>query len=252
MHPAWSPDGDEVTFIQENPTGTKELWVVGADGTNPRAVARCESPCNNMTVPEWRAADPDGIYVGRDEGLGKFMLSRLDLDTGRMVDVVVREDDATAENWRLSPDGTQAAFVRDILTDAKRAAVFVVDLATGVERQLTAYDYSVDRPDWMPDGRIVFNSPGLGVYNDSTAGPANLWVMDPDGGNLAQLTHFTEDNTGATQPHVLADGSGIAYTTVLPGTPLRPMGLVDIDGSNDRFLTPNQSRGSHLDIRPLP
>ena len=42
MHPAWSPDGEEVTFIQENPNGTKELWVVGADGTNARAVATCE------------------------------------------------------------------------------------------------------------------------------------------------------------------------------------------------------------------
>ena len=252
MHPAWSPDGEEVTFIQENLTGTKELWIVGADGTDARAVAKCESPCNNMTVPEWRAADPGGIYVGRDEGLGKFMLSRLDLASGEMVDVVVREDDATAENWRLSPDGTQAAFVRDILTDSEGAAVFVVDLATDKERQLTPYDFSLDRPDWMPDGRIVFNAPSLGVYNDGDAEAANLWVMDADGGNLEQLTHYTEDNSGATQPHVLADGSGIAFTKVLDGTPRRPMGLVDIDGSNDRFLTPNQSRGSHLDIRPLP
>jgi Tol biopolymer transport system component len=239
-------------FIQENPGGTKELWVVRADGTDARRVAACELPCNNMTVPEWRAADPGGIYVGRDQGLGKFMLSRLDLASGEMVDVVVREDGSAAENWRLSPDGKHAAFVRDILTDAKRAAIFVVDLATGDERQLTAYDYSPDRPDWMPDGRIVFNSPGLGVYNTGTAGPANLWVIDVDGSDLTQLTHFTEDNSGATQPHVLADGSGIAYTTVLDGTLLRPMGLVDIDGGNVRFLTPNQSRGSHLDIRPLP
>ena len=200
MHPAWSPDGEEVTFIQENPNGMKELWVVGADGTNARAVATCEPPCNNMTVPEWRAADPGGIYVGRDEGLGKFMLSRLDLDTGKVVDVVVREDSTTAENWRLSPDAKQAAFVRDILTDAERSAIFVVDLATGEERQLTPYDYSLDRPDWMPDGRILFNSPSLGIYNDGDGAAANLWVVDADGSNLEQLTHYTEDNSGATQP----------------------------------------------------
>lgn len=127
-----------------------------------------------------------------------------------------------------------------------------MDLATGDERQLTPYDYRLDRPDWMPDGRIVFNSPGLAVYNSGDAGPANLWVMDSDGGNLELLTRYTEQNSGATQPHVLADGSGIAFTKVLDGTPLRPMGIVDIDGTNERFLTPNQSRGSHIDIRPLP
>ena len=109
------------------------------------------------------------------------MLSRFDLDTREMTDVVVREDGPTAESWRLSPDGTQALFIRDILTDAKRAGVFVVDLATGEERQLTPYDFSLDRPDWMADGRIVFNSPSLAVYNDSYAGPANLWTMDADG-----------------------------------------------------------------------
>ena len=188
-----------------------------------------------MTVPEWRAADPGGIYVGRDEGLGSSCCRGSTWTRGEMVDVVVREDGATAENWRLSPDAKQAAFVRDILTDRSGAAIFVVDLATGEERQLTPYDYSLDRPDWMPDGRIVFNSPSLGIYNAGDAGPANLWVMDADGGNLEQLTHYTEDNSGATQPHVLADGSGIAFTKVLDGTLRRPMGLVDIDGSNDRF-----------------
>jgi Tol biopolymer transport system component len=252
MHPAWSPNGEQVAFIQENPGGSKELWVVEADGTDVRQVAACGYPCNNMIGPEWRAADPAGIYVGRDEGPSKFMLSRLDLDTGVMADVVVREDGATAEAWRLSLDGSRALVNRDMLSDASQAAIFVVDLASGEERQLTPYDYSLDRADWMPDGRIVFNSPSLGLYNDGDAGPANLWVMDADGRHLQQLTHYTEMNSGATQPHVLADGSGIAFTKVLDGTLLRPMGVVDIDGGNERYLTPDQHRGSHIDVRPVP
>jgi len=205
-----------------------------------------------MITPEWRPADPRAIYVGRDEGITKFMLSRFDIDTREMTDVVVRKGGPTAESWRLSPDGTQTLVIRDILTDTKRAAVFVVDLATGDERQLTPYDFQLDRPDWMPDGRIVFNSPGLAVYNDSDAGPANLWVMDADGRHLEQLTHYTEMNSGATQPHVLADASGIVFTKVLDGTPLRPMAVVDLDGGNERYLTPERHRGSHIDIRPMP
>ena len=215
-HPAWSPDGEQLAFIQVNPGETKELWVVGADGTGARQLATCSRPCNNMISPDWSPADPRAIYVGRDEGVSKFMLSRFDLDTGVMADVVVREDGATAESWRLSPDGARALVVRDILADAKRAALFDVDLATGDERQLTPYDYQLDRPDWLPDGRIVFNSPGLGVYNDSDAGPANLWVMDADGGNLEQLTDYTEDEqrrnpaarSGRRVRHCLYQGAG--------------------------------------------
>jgi Tol biopolymer transport system component len=252
MHPAWSPDGEELAFIHEGLDGMKELWVVGADGTGAHQVTRCERPCNNMISPDWSPADPRSIYVGRDEGPSKFMLSRFDLDTKEIADVIVREDGRTAETWRLSPDGTQVLFIRDILTDAKRAAIFVADLATGEERQLTPYDFSLDRPDWLPDGRIVFNSPSLGVYNDSDAAPANLWTMDADGGNLEQLTHYTEDNSGATQPHVLEDGSGIVFTKVLDGTLLRPMAVVDLDGRNERYLTPERHRGSHIDVRPMP
>ena len=251
MHPAWSPDGHELAFIHENPDGTKELWVVEADGTKARQVATCKVPCNNMIRPDWIAADAGGIYVGRDEGPSKFMLSRVDLATGEVIDVVVREDGATAENWRLSPDGTRALVVRDILTDSKGAALFSVELATGDERQLTPYDSSLDRPAWLPDGRIVFNSPSLGVYNTSDAGPANLWVVDADGEHLEQITHYTEKNSGATQPEVLADGSGIAFTKVLDGTLIRPMAAVDLDGGNERYLTPGQHRGSHIDVRPL-
>jgi Tol biopolymer transport system component len=252
MHPVWSPDGMELTFVQENPEGSKELWVVGANGDGARMVATCEFPCNNINGPEWSPADPRGIYVGRDEGLSKFMLSRLDLDTGAMVDVVVREDGATAESWRLSPDAKRALVIRDILNDAKRAAIFVVDLATGDEQQLTDYAYDLDRPDWMPGGGVIFNTPGLATYNNGDAGPANLWTMDADGGNLRRLTNYTEQNSGATQPHVLDDGSGIVFTKVLDGTRLRPMAIVDMDGGNERYLTPTHSRGSHIDIRPLP
>jgi Tol biopolymer transport system component len=169
-----------------------------------------------------------------------------------MTDVIVREDGATAESWRLSRDAKQALVVRAHRGDLQHAAVFVVDLGSGQEQQLTDYAYELDRPDWMPGGGVVFNSPGLGTYNSSDAGPANLWVMDANGANLRQLTRYTEDNSGATQPHVLRDGSGIVFTQVLDGTLRRPMALVDMDGRNERFLTPTESRGSHIDIRPLP
>jgi hypothetical protein len=102
----------------------------------------------------------------------------------------------------------------------------VADLGTRLDLDVTA------RFTWRRRARLRLTAPNLRTYNVGDAGPANLWVMDADGGNR--------------------DGSGIAFTKVLDGTLRRPMALVDMDGGNERFLTPTESRGSHIDIRPVP
>jgi Tol biopolymer transport system component len=256
-HPDWSPDGTQLAFIQVNPDDTRELWIVQADGSDPRRLYSCQPPCNNTVLPDWSPADPAAIFVGRDGNLPPdgpprtFMLSRVDVATGAVTDIVVREDGYAAEQWRISPDGTRAAFTRgDLATDGP-SAVFVVDLASGEERRLTAFDWS-DNPDWLPDGRIVFSTPGLGRFNEGDAGPANLFAINPDGSGLEQLTGFTDVNTGATQPRVMPDGSGITFTRVGPGRFTRVMAGLSLGDNAVRPLTPTELMGTHAELRPLP
>ena len=255
-HPDWSPDGSRIAFIQVDPDDTRGLWVVDADGTDAHQLTHCELPCNNMILPDWAPADPGGIYVGRDANPqpagppSTFMLSRFDLGSGTLSDVVVRDDGFTAEEWRISPDGTRAAFTRAPLTEDEGAALFVVDLASGDERRLTTGELFVASPDWLPDGRIVFNAPPLGLFNDGDAGPANLYVVDADGQHLERITDHEAMDTGATQPHVTPDGSGIAFTKLLSRFD-RPMAVVDLDGSDERYLTPTQLPGTHVAVRPV-
>ena len=257
-HPAWSPDGKQLAFIHVNADDTRELWIVDADGANARRLATCLPPCNNTILPDWVAADPGGIYVSRDADVPPsggipqtFMLSRFDVATETMADVVVRKDGWVAEEWRVSRDLASAVFVGGDMSVDAMTRVYIVDLDTDMQLVLSKDEVSPARPDWLPDGRIVFDAPGLGLYNERDGGPGNLYVVKPDGTNLEELTHYAEPNTGAFQPRVRPDGTGITITKLLERY-TRPMAELDLDGGNERYLTPNQLPGTHIEVRPLP
>jgi hypothetical protein len=47
-HPAWSPDGSQIVFFSNRETGRRQIWVMNADGSNPR----------NMSNNEYEDWDP--------------------------------------------------------------------------------------------------------------------------------------------------------------------------------------------------
>src|SRR5580693_3994523 len=54
------------------------------------------------------------------------------------------------------------------------------------------------------------------VHQAATGAPKEIWVMDWDGGNQRQVTHF---NSLSIEPAVSPDGSKIAFTSYAKGTP---------------------------------
>lgn len=49
-HPSWSPDGTEIVFWSNRETGLRQLWIMGADGSNQRRLL--SSPYNDWD-PIW-------------------------------------------------------------------------------------------------------------------------------------------------------------------------------------------------------
>jgi Tol biopolymer transport system component len=257
IHPDWSPDGMKLAFTAVTSDGDR-LWQINADGTKARELFACNLPCNYIEFADW-APDGSAIYFGMGSGgVGDgpptaFQIGRFDLATGEAAIVVERKDGMTVEQPRISPDGKLLAYTRfkDVEDANAGSAIFVADANGEAERRLTEWNLFGAFPDWSLDGRIVFNSRDLGVFQETTEA-ANLYSMAADGSDLRQLTHYGRSDTRATQPRWTPDGFGITYTQVSgSGMGDRRLAYIASDGAGQRPLTPFPTNGTHPTLRPL-
>jgi Tol biopolymer transport system component len=173
FEPTWSPDASKIAFVSDR-DGNNEIYVMNADGSDQRRLT--DNPGDDGG-PAW---SPDGdriaFYSSRD-GFFKEIYLMDAADGGNVTPLVPRGFITGDPSW--SPDGGKVAF-------RKGNEIFTVDLASGVQINLTNNSASDGGPAWSPDGtRIAFVS-----FRD---GNAELYVMDADGSNQTRLT-----NNGAT------------------------------------------------------
>jgi len=109
---------------------------------------------------------------------------------------------------QLSPDGRVVAFVRtttDLSTGKRHADIWVVP-ADGASsaRLLVGGDQSENTPRWSPDGKHL-------AFISTRGGSAQLYVADPDGGNVRQVTTLA---AGVQPPLVFSpDGASLAFVS---------------------------------------
>ena len=255
-HPDWSPDGERLAFIHVTPSDRTELWVVRVDGRGAEMLYPCNLPCNELGYPDW---SPDGksIYVGvsADPTAGgpptTFRVDRFDLASGQVQPVLTRKGDVSAEQPRISPDGTQLAYTRLRERPGKplEGAIFVAGTEGGPERRLTDWSMVAMHPDWTPDGRIVFDTYDIMVFRfDDPPSPGNLWIMNADGSHQTQLTRFKQVESQASQPRVAPDGSGVSFTR--DDGSQRRMAFLEFGDGAPHWLTDDPMSGTHTELRP--
>ncbi len=106
MYPAYSPDGRRLAFISDR-SGSYELWVSIADGTDPLQLTFFEGPL--VSTPRW---SPDGrriAFDARPNGHGDVFV--VDAEGGRAEPVVRHDANDLAPFW--SPDGRRLYFGSD-------------------------------------------------------------------------------------------------------------------------------------------
>ena len=119
---------------------------------------------------------PDGRMLVYESVSGKTLdLFMRDLETGEERRLTENDDEDWSPTW--SPEGDRIAFAssRDDNVD-----IYILQLDTRETQHVTSHSGDDINPSWGIDGRIYFNSNRTETWE--------IYVIDPDGSNLTQLT----------------------------------------------------------------
>jgi TolB protein len=203
-----------IAFVSPGDAGPDDrLYTVAPDGSDLRQVADV-----HVEYPDW---SPDGSLIAFDDGTvidhidwsldpGHIYTVKAD-GTGRLSQITTGEGAEFAPDW--SPDGSSIALTATG-QDASPPGIFILELATGKMRPVTANPYAGyqdKEPDYSPDGtRIAFvRDRKLVEAGASTGNQSALFVVNVDGSGLRRLTSWRMGLSGT--PSWSPDGAMIVF-----------------------------------------
>jgi CubicO group peptidase (beta-lactamase class C family) len=187
--PAWSPDGTRIAFVRGGPA-MSDLYLVRPDGS---ALTQLTDFDGFESAPTW---SPDGRRIafvwghtearGFGESAPLWVIAADGSDPTELLD-----RDVGYPSW--APDGRSIAL--EIRGDPVR--IGILDAESGALAELRPGF----APRWSPDGKRI-------AFVGESHGSTDIFVMDPDGRNIVQLT---DDDAFDTFPIWSPDGQTILF-----------------------------------------
>lgn len=189
--PAWSRDGKKIAyyaFAQTQPSRNPEIWVMDADGSNPKKLTE------HGMDPTW---SPDGRQIAfasrRD---GTFQIYAMNSDGSNVRRLTKNNAEDSSPSW--APDGGAIAYIS--ATGDDRRGLFLMG-PDGSDPHGLAHSKHQDFcfPSWSPDGKVIvfsaltrLGSQGIVVGEEKPrceqwSGEYQIFGMDAEG-KIKQLT----------------------------------------------------------------
>jgi dipeptidyl aminopeptidase/acylaminoacyl peptidase len=223
--PVWSRDGKAVAFVVNAPdtaenTTNQDVWLWDATTNSCRALTH---HAKNDYAPQFSpGGDTLAFLSARDSDEGKPSIWLLPLRGGEPWKLATFAESVGEIRW--SPDGRSIAFtmldtlskqVKDwrkkkwdqVVEDEipQYNHLYVIELATGVQRRITSGEFMVSEPRWSPDGRsLAFVWNPTGAVDDGRL--SDIAIVPAAGGTPRRLGAMP-DNGFAWSP----DGKWLAW-----------------------------------------
>jgi TolB protein len=263
-YPRWSKDGNSILY-QSNRSGRWQIYVMDADGTNPRALTSGDA---NNDFPDWSPDNESIAFVSDRDGNEEIYTMRMDGSELRNLS----KDPARDIHPYWSPDGKSLLFnstrrgeklqIYEVKADGtglhplvqsaeddtcarispnEDRIVYLSNLSIGQDDIMLcrrdgtqAINLTNDRaadgwPAWFPDGRRI-------VYSSAKSGTFCLHVMEIESGSSRRLT-FAEAPCQDGRASISRDQRRIVFNRDLGET----IGICVVDAPSSSVSTPTAS-----------
>lgn len=171
--PSWSPDHRLIAFhSMRAPAG---VWIMNADGSNPRPLVASQS----QKAIAW---SPDGrlVFAVFDDSGGRVVIMRPDGTERR----TLMPGAMNGLEW--SPDGRTILYSRHMF--GLQYHILAISPDGGASRDITPYGTA----DWWHAGDPAYSPDGSTIAIMRADLDRGLWLMKADGSNMNQIT-LSED-----------------------------------------------------------
>ena len=167
-----------------------QLWLIPAAGGTARPITDAVRDVAEDQDPTF---SPDGrSLVFRGERNGRTGLWIVNIESGAVRQLTqLRNPDDYHGNAAWSPDGRTIAFVRlalpDPATSGARSAIVLLDVASGVTRELSLGllpDSQVSDPVWLRDGKVIAFVTRIAPSQSG----GRLWIVAASAGHASPVT----------------------------------------------------------------